>query len=171
MLDESVLVFTAKSVETLLSEGGTASWRLNRNHARKCVYAVCTRNAHAHWVQGQEAHHSAFLVGKIREVVPSPTDKKDWLIRFSEYALVSIPDVWNGDRNPVRYIANENLKQIGIDPAVLSWKQMPAVKERPDPNSKIARSSVGTLTMTEAKTRLAFTFGVPPEAIEITIRG
>ncbi len=75
MSDEAIVVFTAKSVEHLLREGGTSSWRLDRNHARQCSFAVCTRNANADWVEGSEAHHSAFLVGKIREVVPSRKDR------------------------------------------------------------------------------------------------
>jgi len=38
-------------------------------------------------------------------------------------------------------------------------------------SSRRNSTDVGPLTMAEAKTGLALTFGVPPEAIEITIRG
>lgn len=169
--DESIVIFTAKSVETLVTEGGTSSWRLHRNRARKCVFAVCTRNAYADWVQGQEPHHSAFLVGKVKDVVPSPTKKDRWSIRFSEYALVNIPEVWKGDRNPVKYATNEELKKRGIDFSTLKWEQMPKVSGRPEPNSRVVPSAVGALTMVDAKKGLALAFGVSPEAIEITIRG
>jgi len=84
--------------ERILREGGTSSWRLDRNHARQCVFAVCTRNANADWVEGSEAHHSAFLVGKISDVVAAPDYEGRYLIQFSEFARVNIPDAWKGDR-------------------------------------------------------------------------
>ena len=52
----AIVVFTAKSVSRLLREGGTSSWRLDRNNARNCTFAVCTRNANADWVEGDEEH-------------------------------------------------------------------------------------------------------------------
>jgi hypothetical protein len=39
------------------------------------------------------------------------------------------------------------------------------------PSAASSKSTVGPLTMAEAKKGLALTFNVPPEAIEITIRG
>lgn len=172
MSNEAAVVFTAKSVERIIREGGTSSWRLDRNHARKCVYAVCTRNANADWVEGPEDHHAAFLVGKVKDVVPSPDHEGRYLIEFSEYARVKIPDIWKGDRNPVKYAAIEDL---GIDVSKLDWKQMPARTDATTATS-VSReasqgASVGPLTMAEAKKGLALTFGVPAEAIEITIRG
>lgn len=176
MLQEAAVVFTAKSIERILEEGGTSSWRLDRNHARHCVFAVCTRNAHANWVEGPEAHHAAFVVGKIRDVVPCPPTpennegaKNRYLIQFSEFARVNIQDVWKGDRNPVKYTTLENL---GIDPATLQWEVMPEPANVSKGVGQI--SSPGRpqpLTMAEAKRGLALTFNVAPEAIEITIRG
>lgn len=167
MSQEAIVLFTAKSVERLLHEGGTSSWRLDRNHARQCPFAVCTRNANADWVEGPEAHHSAFLVGKVREVVPSPEDAGRFLVQFSEYALVSIPDVWKGDRNPVKYAAIEDL---GIDPSALKWNPMPTPAEMGWVASN-KPNGVAPLTIADAKKGLALTFGVLPEAVEITIRG
>jgi hypothetical protein len=166
MSDKAAVVFTAKSVDRILHEGGTSAWRLDRNHARKCVFAVCTRNANADWVEGHEAHHSAFLVGKIKDVVPVP-DSSRYLIQFSEYALVDIPDVWKGDRNPVKYAS---LEEIGIDPSSLKWKPMPEPVATPASRA-VTDTAVGPLTIAEAKKGLALTFGVAPETIEITIRG
>src|SRR5437899_3285892 len=101
MSNKVAVVFTAKSVDRILNEGGTSSWRLDRNHARSCTYAVCTRNAQADWVEGKEAHHSAFIIGKIRDVVPCPptpenneSPKNRYLIQFSEFSRVNIPNVW-----------------------------------------------------------------------------
>jgi hypothetical protein len=162
------IVFTFKSVDTLLREGGTSAWRLDRNHARACDYAVCTRNARSAKTEGPEAHQSAFLVGKVKDVVPAPTRKERFLIQFSEYALVNVADVWKGDRNPVRY--TEKLEDLGIDPATLKWKPMPAPQQQATPSAPLMPKGT-PLTIPEAKLGLSLTFGVPPDSIDITIRG
>jgi hypothetical protein len=178
MSNEAVVVFTAKSAKRIIEEGGTSAWRLDRSHARQCGYAVCTRNTHADWAEGTEAHHSAFLVGKIRDVVPcEPTPENDeapnnrFLIQFSEYAVVDLPGIWKGDRNPVKYA---DLSDLGINPATLKWKKMPEVTERAQLDRETKRADangIRPLSMADAKKGLALTFGVAPEAIEITIRG
>ena len=167
-MNEAVVVFTGKSIDTLLHEGGTSSWRLDRNHARQCAFAVCTRNSKIAWVEGQEQHGSAFLVGKVCGVVPTPEDERSrYLIQFSEYALVDLPETWKGDRNPVKY---GTLEQLGIDPSKLDWKPMPPSKAKPRRDAT-QEGDVRSLSMDLAKKGLALTFGVRPEAIEITIRG
>lgn len=164
------VVLTAKSTERILREGGTSSWRLDRNNARKCEYAVCTRNANADWTEGAEEHHAAFMVGKVKDVVPSTDYSGRFMIQFSEYALVTIPEVWKGDRNPYKYAGS--LQELGIDASKLKWKKMPEPSSlsAATPQSGLNKG-VTALTMAEAKKGLAITFGVPPDAIEITIRG
>ena len=159
-----VVVFTAKSSDRILREGGTSSWRLDRNNARQCEFAVCTRNANANWVEGPEEHHSAFLVGKVKDVVPSLRHKGRFLVQFSEYAVVNVPEIWKGDRNPLKYAVS--LQDLGIDAAKLRWERMP--KRRKSPRK--AQDPAAPLALAEAKKRLALTFGVSTEAIEITIR-
>ena len=170
MSDRSAVFFTAKSIETLLREGGTSAWHLDRNHARQCIFAVCTRNTRRLiGAPGPEAHCSAFLVGKIKDVVPAPGRDGRYLVQFSEYARVNIPDVWKGDRNPVKYAT---LGELGIDPSTLKWEHMPKQSGAPEPTRAAIGPNSGTaLTMADAKKGLALTFGVSPEAIEITIRG
>ncbi len=85
MSDEAAVVFTAKSVERILRDGGTSSWRLDRNHARQCAFAVCTRNANAEWVEGPEATRP-FWWAQGCMPSPEPGYEKRYLIRFSEYA-------------------------------------------------------------------------------------
>src|SRR4051812_12960849 len=103
MAKSVMVIFTAQCIENILKIGGSSAWRLDRNHARACEYAVCTRNAKADWVEGPEEHRSAFLVGKVKDVVPHGSRDGRFVVEFSEYALVNIPDVWKGDRNPIRY--------------------------------------------------------------------
>jgi len=169
MSNEVAVVFTAKSIQRILNEGGTSSWRLDRNHARRCPYVVCTRNANADWVEGPEDHQSAFLIGKIKDVVPAPDYVGRFLILFSEYAQVKISDVWQGDRNPIKYTT---LDALGIDPTTLSWQPMPEVEVLPAPIAPHMPYIAGEpLTITRAKAGLALTFGISPDMIEITIRG
>jgi len=86
-----------------------------------------------------------------------------------------MPDVWKkGNRNPVAYA---DLEELGIDPLTLEWEKMPEKMEPsvpaltgPLPNGGLHRLC-SALTIPEAKKGLSLTFGVPPEAIEITIRG
>ena len=185
MPQEVVVVFTARRLERILAEEGTSAWRLNPKHTRQCEYAICTRNAHGHWDQGDwgngpEAHHAAFLVGKINKVIPSTAPPENdesprnrYLIQFSEFAQVDIPGFWSGDRNPVKY---RRLEDLDIDFLKLKWEPMPKPDSAPAPVLAIpsaanSKPTVGRLTMAEAKKGLALTFNVPPEAIEITIRG
>jgi hypothetical protein len=171
MSHQATIVFTFKSVERILAEGGTSAWRLDRNRARQCKYVVCTRNAKANEVEGPEAHHSAFLVGKVKGVAPKPGRDGRFIILMSEYARVDIPDVWKGDRNPVKY---ETLEELEIDPYALAWEPMPPTSNEANEGERIAEprsDSVRPLSLLEAKKGLALAFGVAPDAIEITIRG
>jgi hypothetical protein len=180
MTRQATVVLTAKSVERIIEEGGTSSWRLDRNHARLCPYAVCTRNAYADWVEGSEPHHAAFLIGRVSDVVPAAATEENqtgtkarYLIRFSQFARVNIPEVWKGDRNPVSY---RSLEELGIDPDALTWEDMPEAQESGEAVAAVtstppARAPAGPLSIADAKRGLALTFSVPPEAVEITIRG
>jgi hypothetical protein len=127
---------------------------------------VCARNAKSEWVAGLEAHHAAFLIGKLKDVVPSLEHKGRYILLFSEYANVNLPNVWKGERNPVKY---STLGDIGIDPSRLKWQPMPEPSKTAPEESRGVDST--PLSLTEAKERLAHTFGVSPTAIEIVIRG
>jgi len=54
--------------------------------------------------------------------VNGPAHEGRFLIQFSEYARVNIPDAWHGGRNPVSY---GTLQDLGIDPSTLKWEPMP----------------------------------------------
>ena len=93
--------------------------------------------------------------------------------RISEVARVDVPDVWKQWRNPVRYTT---LEELGIDPATLNFEPMPTATPATSTTSTPATSTAGQtapamLTIAEAKKALAATFGVKPDAVEITIRG
>lgn len=160
-----VVVFTAKSVEDILSVGGSESWSLQPESVNGCEYLVCTRNRYTDWGTGREEHRSAFLIGKIAGVAKSNETEGRWLIQISKYALVNIPEIWDGSRNPVRY---RNLEEIGIDISTLDLRPMPAVQTI---KSNDTESDISSLTIAQAKSGLAARFGVNIDDIEITIRG
>jgi hypothetical protein len=170
---KTIVVFTAKSITRIRREGGSGNWHLKVARARQCEYVVCARNAHASWVEGREPHRTAFLVGRIREIVPVPVtpenqtakEQNRWRIECSEYALIDVPNLWQRNRNPVKY---STLSELGIDPGKLDWKAMP---KSGDGKDRTVRNGTAPLrSIMEAKKELALLFNVLPEAIEISIR-
>ncbi|WP_206530066.1 hypothetical protein [Nordella sp. HKS 07] len=120
------------------------------------------------------------MVGRIQDIVPvtpqidpNPEAAGRFQIAFSDYAEVDIPHVWEG-RNPVRYTT---LEELGIDVQKLDFKPMPpSLPPSQGDNQSHHQSERGEqkplrLTIAEAKQGLSNTYGVPPEAVEITIRG
>lgn len=170
MSTQALAIFTAKSISTILADGGTQAWVLDRAHARRCGYAVLCRNTRAEWAppkdKAPEPHGSAFLVGRISDVVPSTEDETRWKVVFDEYAEVSIPDLWKGWRNPVKYTT---LEELGVDIDILDFKPIP--EAQPDQAEPVPALGAQPMTIERAKQELAATFGVKPDAIEITIRG
>ena len=175
-LPDAIVVFTARSPDRIVREGGSQAWVLNPARAKLCKWLVCTQNLHNpdhEFSDATEPHGSAFLVGKIsgiREATEGEGGPGRWLIGISQYARLERKDVWKGWRNPVRYT---NIRELGINPDKLEFETMPtreatiAAPRQPDRPS----SRGGMLTISEAKKALAATFGVKPEEVEITIRG
>jgi hypothetical protein len=164
-----IVVFTGKSVERILREGGSQSWTLNPYHAKRCEYLVCCRSG-VDWVEGPEPKGSAFLLGRVSGVEEStdPHSPGRWLVKISDFAGVDIPDLWQriGGRNPVRYTT---LEDLGIDPTAVTFQPVPP--QRQANGVAPVSGSVRPLTIAEAKRGLAETFGVSEEAVEITIHG
>lgn len=169
-----LVVFTFRSVERMLEEGGSQSWALNPANARRCSYIVCTRNRQRAGASQEGEHGAAFLVGRISSIDPAPEGESRYIIRFDRYALLDPqPIVWPGARNPIWYV--DDFDDLKIDEAALEWLPVP---EAVSPK-KVAEAAVPSgpaaspkrLTIAEAKAALAATFGVDPDNIEITVRG
>ncbi|MFF0637809.1 hypothetical protein ACFYTS_35560 [Nocardia sp. NPDC004151] len=168
-IEDTVVVFTGKSLEKILSEGGSQAWKLDAARAKRCKWLVCTQNAHNYeaFADGSEPHGSAFLIGRISRI--SPSTKPDempgrWKIEVSEYARINEPDVWAGDRNPVRYT---RLGALGIDLDGLEFQKM---ERSTTATATLPDASTG-LTIAQAKAGLAINYGVEVDSIEIVIRG
>ena len=181
--EEAIVVFTARSPERIIREGGSQAWVLNAARAKQCRWLVCTQNRHNRdheFSDATEAHGAAFLVGKVSGVVKAAEASDDgrqrWLVTIDEYALVGVPDFWSHDRNPVRYVTRSELEAKGINLANLQFLPMPHVGgesgiRSAGSKSKPLAGGVVPLTISEARKGLAAAFGVRPEAVEITIRG
>jgi hypothetical protein len=177
--EEAVVVFTARSPERIVREGGSQAWVLNATRAQQCAWLVCTQNRHntdEDFSDATEPHGSAFLVGKVDRVVKSLEEGSDgkqrWLVTISEFARINVPNVWGHERNPVRYLSRSELAKKGIKLDDLDFQPMPPRAPAAVPAAKpAAPGAVVPLTIAEARKGLAATFGVKPEAVEITIRG
>jgi hypothetical protein len=167
----AIAVFTANSRDEILEVGGSASWVVAEKQARRREFLVCIRNARDVDFHDHEPHGTAFLVGRISGLKPHGYDRKGmqrWIIEISEYALIDHPEAWGEWRNPVKYTT---LEELGIDPKTLKFKPIPKDRKDPPPPSTPERPKTAGLTIAEAKAGLALQFGVPPESIEILIKG
>ena len=169
--EDTIVVFTARSPERIIREGGSQAWVLNPARAKQAKWLVCTQNRHHpdhEFSDATEPHGTAFLIGKISGIVPSQEDPDRWMIEINEFARISMPSIWHG-RNPVRY--THLLEVVFTDIRGLRFQPMPQ-REAAKPVEQSAQpASPHALTIAEAKKALALTFGVKPEAVEITIRG
>jgi hypothetical protein len=173
--EDTVVVFTARSPERIVREGGSQAWVLNPARAKQCTWLVCTQNRHNpdhEFSDATEPHGAGFLLGRISAIRKStdPGDEARWIIAISEFARINVPDAWDHGRNPVRYTS---VGDLGINPEALAFQPMPEGDEPPPPAERPAHEVAprGILTIAEAKRQLAVAFGVKPEAVEITIRG
>jgi hypothetical protein len=175
---DTIMVFTARSPERIIREGGSGAWRLSPVNAGQMTYVVCTQNRHNpdDYFDATEPHGTAFLIGRhltVRkarecEYAPGEDPQNRYVLCFSEYALIDIPNLWDGLHNPVRYTS---LEELGINADDLDWQPMPQNGNTPPIEQPQRASSSAPLTIQEAKKALAATFGVKPEAIEIIIHG
>ena len=173
-MEDTLLVFTSQTVERMARQRGSQAWVVDAKRVRACQYLVCSWNSLGEFMQTPESHQhcEAFLVAKITSVEPSsdPKEAGRYDIRFTEFARVTIPEVWPKKRNPVTYTS---LADLGIDPATLTFEPVnePTAPELLESSSASSHSNGGPLAISAAKPRLAAYYGVPIEAIEIVIRG
>lgn len=177
MNDSAVVVFTARGLDRLLSDGGSSSWVLNESRASRCKYVVCVQNRdpadsrNNDWGTVIAPHKSAFFVGKISDVVLSPEwdgkHPKRWLIRVNEYANTEYQHMWNGARNPVAY---SSLSELGIDEDKLIFNKMPSVEIKSPKFVPDADPYIDGISIQQAKILLSKKYEVSTDSIEIVIR-
>lgn len=167
----AIAFLTGKPLSAIMQDGGSQSWVLDPKKAIRYSYLVCCRsNKNVSGFQGPEPRGTAFLIGRISEVVDSTETDGRWLVKISEFAHVDLPETWQGWRNPVRYTT---LEDLGINLATLVFEPMPhlAPVTRTPSVERTEVFEAAPLTIAQAKRGLARAFGVGEDAIEITIRG
>lgn len=157
-MSEAVVVLTSKSMDTMFEEGGSGHWKASEDRIARCRYLVAVRHGHSGWSEDETPHNTAFLVGRGLSVLPGRDDRI--IIGFREYALIEVPNVWPGNRNPVAYL---ELEDLGIDPSSLEWIPFPE-------HQIVEENRAKPLTIDEAKLGLAKALGISKDCIEITIR-
>ena len=178
---DAIVVFTARSPEAIVKEGGSGAWVLDPGRAKRCTWLVCIQNRNNpdyEFTDATEPHGSAFLLGKISGVRKFEGGKTSggrrsegerWIVIISAFARINVPDAWDHGRNPVRY---SSLEELGISLDGIAFQPVPETAPASSPVAKkLAGSGVLKLTIAEAKKALAATYGVSPDAVEITIRG
>ena len=131
--EDTIVVFTARSPERILKERGSQAWVLNPSRAKLCTWLVCTQNRHNpdhEFSDATEPHRAAFLLAKISGITrPNDGSEGDrWLITISEYAQISVPDVWDHLRNPVRYTSLTDLAKYGITLDGIEFQPLPKLQ-------------------------------------------
>lgn len=172
MATPCLVVLTARGTERLKSDGGSAAWRLKPENVMRLKHCVCVQNRlNGHWGGADREHHHAFMIGRIKSVIPAPERPDRYLVVFDEYAEIDVPNAWPGLRNPVKY---GTLEEFGItDPTALTWHPMPAPSAKPSASGEVKdedQDGFGPLTIPEAKAGLALGLGVPESAIEIIVK-
>jgi|TARA_B100001964_G_scaffold211167_1_gene246206 hypothetical protein len=173
MEPNAMMVFTKESVEKLLSQGGSRSWKLNANRAQRYSYLICVRNNPGN-KEGVQDNGQAFLIARIKDIVQStdPQYRDRHMITFDQYAEIKKDDVWKGWRNPVYY--DVSLNNLGIDMNEIKFSENTIETDEydtPQSHESSKRDMSQGLTIEEAKEGLAKTFSVDVHAVEITIRG
>ncbi|MGB3204184.1 MAG: hypothetical protein WBB28_04285 [Crinalium sp.] len=168
---KALVVFEGYPAENILRQGGSFSWRLDPERAKQYDYLICCCST-----QDSELKDSAFLIGKISDVIPSPEEKAPdrWMINISGYAPVNISNVWEGWQNPVHYFSDEEIQKfeekLGKSIDKLDFQPVMKAEGEPNPEAELEGESLKTLTVKKAKIDLAKVFGVDVNAIEIIIR-
>jgi hypothetical protein len=163
-----VVVFTSKSIKTMLAEGGSGNWRANEKKLCRCVWIVAVRNRHARRREGTEAHGSGFLIGQISGLKPSvnPEQPSRFVIAFDRYAELDLPNAWRkGHRNPVAYTT---LGDLGIDLEKLRWKVPPNNGNATETKS-VREDDVPSVLIAKARQMIAQSLSISPSAVKISV--
>ena len=185
---QTVVVFTFKDLDTILKFNGSSSWKLNRKRAINCKYIIVTKNSMHPLSNNSTNHGMAFMVGKVSNIIKAFEKRDDtrWLIEFDEYAEISIPNFWTGNRNPVIY---KNTDELGINFEELDFKPIPPrdmdfIKKHEEETNKfflkdeiniseeiIAPKVKEGISIADAKKQLSIFYDIEEDNIEIILKG
>lgn len=167
---DSLLIFTADKAEDCLDANNSAAWRLNINRARNAKFVILARNA----PDKGEGHRAAFLIAKIKDIVPRVDEESGddgrFAIVFDQAAEIDVPGVWERSQMPLRYVIAEEV--LGQPPESFAFRPVPKKRLAWSYSRRVQsepRHGVKKLTLAEAREGLAAQFGCSPSAVNITI--
>jgi hypothetical protein len=164
-MNDVVMVFTSKSLETMEQEGGSGNWAANKDRIKRAKWIVATRNKKSGWTQGDEDHGSAFLIGRVAGIKPAPPPESNrFVVVFDRYAELNLPNAWTGHRNPVTYT---DLATLGIDPEKLEWKEF--IGAAGDLEHSVVPGITPGTVIDQARAMIAHALSINPEAVKITV--
>ena len=162
--DEILFVLTPQGPGRIIEDAAVGPFVFDEKRARRAKLVVCAQTLERPGEEPRAPHLSAFLLGKIRDIVPALEQEANkptrWLIRLSATAEINLPNAWTGSWNPIRYTT---LSALGIDQGGLDFTET---------RGNIAAASsetVGALTLEQARAGLAAALGVSPTRIRLTI--
>ena len=124
MNDSCIVTFTSRSIAEMLIDGGSKRWVLDPKRARASRYLVCAFNGAGPFIEKDDIrlHREAFLVAPVSGIESAGGNR--YIIRFRQFARISVANVWTGHQNPVWYTSLEN---IGINSDDLTFTTAPAL--------------------------------------------
>ena len=165
----TIAVLTREPLAQVQSEGGSGNWAANADRIRKYPFLVLVRNGKHPLSPTDVKHGTAFLVGRISGTHVAPASAQTvkgyprQFIEISEFASISVPDVWSKSQNPVWFT---DLKMLGIDESKLKFELI-----RPAAPQKSTLSTPKTdLDLADIKREIGLRYNVPASAVIIEIR-
>lgn len=161
----AIALFTRESIPEILHAGGTGNWVTSADRAQEYPFVILVRNGRHPSSPSDTVHGTAFLLGRIsgtrKAAEAAASGYPRIFIEISEYALIEVPNAWSNSQNPVWYV---DLATFGIVEDGLQFQPMPQ-----KPMSDILPKEP-TQTLADLKQEIARLFGVPVNAVEVTIR-
>lgn len=169
---DTIAVTTEDPATEILAARNSAAWSINvRRWTGQLRYLLCIRKS------GGERR--AFLICKNLRFVQdidatnrSKGKRRKYAIEFDEFAVVDTPAKWKKSQNPVQFGELSDLLPKGTIPS--EFQKAPPKKPNA-PRFSYSRkqpdnAGITGMSVAEAKRALAARFGVPEEAITITIQ-
>ena len=133
MKENVVLVYTGSDINMMIAEGGSGYWILGDSRRKEIEYLMAFKNDTQDWsiLEKNVPKGTAFFIAKISGYTKmlSGEFKGKYLIKFSEYAEIVIPNAWEKARKDPRssaarqYRSMEYIREVlQFEPSTLIWK-------------------------------------------------
>ena len=163
---DSIIVFTKHRPESVIAANGSGSWRINVEKWDGAIDWLILTNKVG-------SSRQITLVGRVAGFEPDTGGKNPgrYAVKIDAYALMDDPGLTfaSTSTNPVQFRKGADV--LGLDPNSLELSPVGEQKVRQSYEARESTTiSAKPLSIAEAKKRLAVSFGISPDQVEITIR-